>query len=147
MVSGDRDGQRARARGRAASDRSGAVDVIDERAIARLTYRTVRVLRAIAHSPGAGNRQIGRHAGIGDEGQVCKLLQRLEREGYAQRRTPRPPGGPNAWYLTPKGELIEAVGSQLLERLPRRKTPAAVAAPPGTMRRSARSARTSGKTP
>ncbi len=37
---------------------------------ARLTYRTVRVLAAIAESPGANNREIARSGGIRDQGQI-----------------------------------------------------------------------------
>src|SRR5580704_8258881 len=38
----------------------------------RLTYRTVRVLLAIAEQPGASNRQIAVGAGITDQGQISK---------------------------------------------------------------------------
>ena len=47
----------------------------------RLTYRTVRVLLAIAQHPGASNRQIGEDAGVHDQGQISKLLTRLHKLG------------------------------------------------------------------
>lgn len=73
----------------------------------RLTYRTARVLQATAAHPGASNRQIGEHADLYDQGQISKLLARLQRlglltntgEGHAK-------GEPNAWRLTPLGERV-----------------------------------------
>jgi AcrR family transcriptional regulator len=74
----------------------------------RLTYRTVRVLVAIAAVPGASNREVSDAAGVADQGQISKLLVRLERlglilntgEGHAR-------GEPNAWRLTPLGRDVE----------------------------------------
>ncbi len=73
----------------------------------RLTYRTVRVLMAIAQHPQASNRQIGETAGITDQGQISKLLGRLERIGLTSN-TGMPPGkgAPNSWALTEKGQRI-----------------------------------------
>jgi AcrR family transcriptional regulator/DNA-binding MarR family transcriptional regulator len=74
----------------------------------RLTYRTVRVIMAIAASPGASNREIGEAAGIEDQGQISKLLTRLQglglivNDGAGQAR-----GAPNAWVLTPRGREVE----------------------------------------
>jgi predicted transcriptional regulator len=73
----------------------------------RLTYRTARVLECIAARPGTSNRQVAERAGISDQGQVSKLLARLERlgltlntgEGHAK-------GEPNAWGLTPLGARV-----------------------------------------
>lgn len=70
----------------------------------RLTYRTVRVLQTIAQNPGISNRSVGDNAGIADQGQISKLLARLERlqlivnvgEGHAK-------GEANAWKLTITG--------------------------------------------
>jgi AcrR family transcriptional regulator len=74
----------------------------------RLTYRTVRVLTAVAAQPGASNRQVADAAEITDQGQISKLLGRLhnlgliENTGAGSRR-----GAPNAWTLTAKGWEIE----------------------------------------
>lgn len=73
----------------------------------RLTYRTISVLVAIAEKPGAMNAEIAEQAGIVDQGQISKLMQRLERlelvenhgEGQAK-------GASNAWYLTELGEKV-----------------------------------------
>lgn len=73
----------------------------------RLTYRTVLVLARIGQHPGASNREIARHAEIEDQGQVSKLLARLQRlglivnEGVGQLR-----GECNSWWLTSRGALI-----------------------------------------
>jgi hypothetical protein len=44
----------------------------------RITFRTARVLATIGAQPGASNRQIGDAAGVADQGQMSKLLSRLE---------------------------------------------------------------------
>jgi AcrR family transcriptional regulator/DNA-binding MarR family transcriptional regulator len=73
----------------------------------RLTYRTVRVLMAIAQSPQASNRQVGETAGITDQGQISKLLGRLERIDLASNTAIHPgKGAPNSWALTDKGRRI-----------------------------------------
>jgi AcrR family transcriptional regulator/DNA-binding MarR family transcriptional regulator len=74
----------------------------------RLTYRTARVLTAIAEYPGASNREVAGHAGVVDQGQVSKLLGRLLRLGLIANtgdNTSR--GAPNAWRLTELGERVE----------------------------------------
>jgi AcrR family transcriptional regulator len=74
----------------------------------RLTYRTARVLAAIAEQPGASNRRIATAAGIADEGQTSRLLARLQHAqlvhdtGGGQAR-----GEPKAWWLTPKGSDVQ----------------------------------------
>ncbi len=74
----------------------------------RLTYRTLQVLATIATTPGASNRQIADHAGIHDQGQISKLLTRLERLGLIHNNSAgQPQGEPNAWTLTTKGAQIQ----------------------------------------
>lgn len=73
----------------------------------RLTYRTVLVLTAVSEHPGASNRALGELAGIADQGQISKLLNRLERVGMVTNTGVGPEkGGPNAWALTDKGARI-----------------------------------------
>ena len=75
----------------------------------RFTYRTARVLDTIASEPGASNRHIADTSGIADEGQMSRLLRRLEScelienhgEGHIK-------GEPNAWALTERGQAIQA---------------------------------------
>jgi AcrR family transcriptional regulator len=78
----------------------------------RLTYRTVRVLVALAELGGEGShpssREVADAAGVSDPGQISKLLWRLEHLGLidtAVRHHGR--GEPNAWHLTAKGREVE----------------------------------------
>ncbi len=74
----------------------------------RLTYRTVRVLIAVAANPGSSNREIGLASGVGDQGQISKLLTRLHKLGLIENGdTGQARGTPNAWTLTNKGTQIE----------------------------------------
>ncbi len=74
----------------------------------RLTYRTALVLGCIAQEPGASNRAIGDRAEVSDQGQISKLLARLERLGLiANTGDGHLKGEPNAWWLTPKGVQVE----------------------------------------
>jgi AcrR family transcriptional regulator len=83
----------------------------------RVTYRTARVLQAAARHPGASNRLLGEQADIHDQGQISKLLVRLQRlnlitnagNGHAK-------GEANAWQLTRLGERVIqqlALGTEL----------------------------------
>ncbi|MGH2913083.1 MAG: hypothetical protein ACRDJ3_11485 [Solirubrobacteraceae bacterium] len=76
---------------------------------ARMTYRTVRVLRAIAELPAASNREVAERAGIIDQGQISKILTRLEYQGLVVNRGGSGParGTPNSWWLTERGEALE----------------------------------------
>ena len=74
----------------------------------RITYRTLQVLATIANTPGASNRQIADGAGVHDQGQISKLLTRLERLGLVHNTGQgQPQGAPNAWTLTPQGQQVE----------------------------------------
>jgi AcrR family transcriptional regulator/DNA-binding MarR family transcriptional regulator len=76
----------------------------------RLTYRTVRVLVAVGGSPGASNRRVAERAGVADQGQISKLLGRLERLGLIENTGEGPvKGEPNAWSLTARGAEVERV--------------------------------------
>jgi AcrR family transcriptional regulator len=74
----------------------------------RLTYRTVCVLGAIAKTPDASNRQVANAAGIHDQGQMSRLLARLEDLGLVQNSSAGAVRGePNAWRLTPRGRDVQ----------------------------------------
>jgi AcrR family transcriptional regulator len=74
----------------------------------RLTYRTLRVISGVAAQPGASNRQVADAAGIHDQGQISKLLGRLERLGLVQNTGEgQTKGEPNAWTLTTRGTQIQ----------------------------------------
>ena len=73
----------------------------------RLTYRTVRVLTAVAVKPGSSNRQVAREAGISDQGQMSKLLGRFKRIGLIDNGGNRPLSGEaNKWTLTDRGREL-----------------------------------------
>ncbi len=75
----------------------------------RITYRTLRVLSVIAKQPGASNREIADGADVTDQGQISKLLGRLERIGLLQNTSAgHPAGAPNAWCLTPHGQEVHS---------------------------------------
>jgi AcrR family transcriptional regulator len=78
----------------------------------RLTYRTVRVLMAVAELGGRGshpsNREIGQASEVPDQGQISKLLTRLSKLGLIENGgAGRAHGAANAWVLTDKGIEIE----------------------------------------
>ncbi len=78
----------------------------------RLTYRTVRVLLAVAElgaqESNPSSRQVADASGVIDPGQMSKLLRRLEHLGLiANIAPPSCRGKPNAWTLTTKGRQVE----------------------------------------
>jgi AcrR family transcriptional regulator len=75
----------------------------------RLTYRTVCVLEAVAKQPGISNRAVGEAAGVSDQGQMSKLLARLERYGLLEKQRPLTKGEANSWSLTFAGSQIARV--------------------------------------
>ena len=75
----------------------------------RLTYRTVRVLEALAEQPGLSNRQVADAAEVSDQGQISKLLARLERYGLLENDRPPGKGEANAWSLTIAGRQVAQV--------------------------------------
>ncbi|HEY2768374.1 MAG TPA: helix-turn-helix domain-containing protein [Solirubrobacteraceae bacterium] len=78
-----------------------------ERPQMRLTYRTVRTLEAVAVEPGSSNRRVAEVAGIVDQGQVSKLLARLQKLGLVEKdKAGSSLGESNAWTLTPAGEEV-----------------------------------------
>ena len=80
----------------------------------RITFRTVRVISTIASSPARSdrNQEIGQDAGVGDQGQMSKLLHRLENAGLIENHgVGQARGEPNAWQLTSRGQgVLHAVG-------------------------------------
>jgi AcrR family transcriptional regulator len=88
----------------------------------RLTYRTIRVLLAVADHPGASNRLLGQAAEIADQGQISKLLKRLQTHGLIENGgAGHSKGAPNAWRLT-------ELGSQISRGIPRTPATAGITA-------------------
>jgi AcrR family transcriptional regulator/DNA-binding MarR family transcriptional regulator len=74
----------------------------------RLTYRTIRVLAAIAADPGLSNAHVSERAGVTDQGQISKLLARLARMDLVENvGGGQAKGEPNAWRLTAKGRQLQ----------------------------------------
>jgi AcrR family transcriptional regulator/DNA-binding MarR family transcriptional regulator len=76
----------------------------------RMTGRTREVLTTIAHlsagETNPSNREIAQAAGVKDEGQISKLLARLQAHGLLEN-TGALTKAANAWRLTPRGtELL-----------------------------------------
>jgi AcrR family transcriptional regulator len=84
----------------------------------RLTYRTVRVLMAIAAHPGSSNRVVAAAAEVTDQGQMSKLLARLQDIGLIENTGGGATRGePNAWTLTDKGWHVQgAIAEQTADR-------------------------------
>jgi AcrR family transcriptional regulator len=88
----------------------------------RITYRTARVLSAIAEYPGASNREVANRAEVVDQGQISKLLSRLESQNLIANLGGGAGGAPNAWELTAHGERVEQTIARVaegFERTPR----------------------------
>jgi AcrR family transcriptional regulator len=84
----------------------------------RLTVRTHMVLSAAAElNEGAfappSNVDISKAAGVRDQGQISRLLRRLESHGLLENTGGATAGVPNAWHLTPRGEeVLSATGRE-----------------------------------
>ncbi|HEY5045038.1 MAG TPA: TetR/AcrR family transcriptional regulator [Solirubrobacteraceae bacterium] len=76
----------------------------------RPTLRTLMVLAAVAELGERGskpnNREVSDAAQIVDQGQISKLLARLEGIGLLHNTGGHIQGVPNAWRLTPHGEQV-----------------------------------------
>jgi AcrR family transcriptional regulator/DNA-binding MarR family transcriptional regulator len=80
----------------------------------RLTVRTHLVLCAVEELAARGsdpnNREVSDAAGVSDQGQISKLLARLEGHGLLQNTGGHTQGLPRAWHLTLRGEEILRAG-------------------------------------
>jgi DNA-binding MarR family transcriptional regulator len=85
-----------------------------------MTYRTLRVLAAIASCPGLSNAGVAEQAGISDQGQISKLLKRLHAIGLVENTGGgQELGASNEWRLTAEGRRLER--SVLDHHLPARR--------------------------
>ena len=80
----------------------------------RMTALTLQALSAVGDFDEAGsnpnNREIARATGVRDEGQISKLLARLQEHGLLENSAAHAAGG-NAWRLTQHGEQLLAASS------------------------------------
>jgi DNA-binding MarR family transcriptional regulator len=81
-----------------------------------VTYRTSRVLAAIAAQPDASNREVADAAGISDQGQASKLLARLENLRLIHNPGEWRVGRRHAWRLTARGKRVERATRAEAER-------------------------------
>jgi AcrR family transcriptional regulator/DNA-binding MarR family transcriptional regulator len=100
---------RVRVSSRASRQRyAGGSEGLVSGAALRLTARTRLVLIAVAElgtrDMAPSNRQISQAAGVRDQGQISKLLARLEDQGLLHNTGGQRQGIPNAWRLTPHGK-------------------------------------------
>ena len=94
------------------SSHSGIGDPLRELGM-RLTYRTVRVLLAVASTPGGSNRQVADASDISDQGQISKLLARLQGLGLIENTgAGSVRGAPNSWILTERGWEVQGALSR-----------------------------------
>ncbi len=98
----------ARPSPKAADPHNGAIkDPFKDLSI-RFTYRTARVLATIAANAGASNRFVANTSGVSDDGQMSRLLARLERAGLIENGGEgRVKGEANAWTLTQRGQAVQ----------------------------------------
>jgi AcrR family transcriptional regulator/DNA-binding MarR family transcriptional regulator len=103
---------------RSAGDRRGrsviaAVGTEPASTAFRMTALTHEVLTVVAtlgkDESNPTNREIARAAGVKDEGQISKLLARLEGHGLLKNAGGHPAAG-NAWQLTERGAELLAAG-------------------------------------
>ena len=80
----------------------------------RMTTLTHEVLTAVADLSGYGNnpnnREIAGVTGVKDEGQISKLLRRLEDHGLLENTRAASPATGNAWRLTTRGQDLLSEG-------------------------------------
>ena len=100
------------ASGRRGKTRIAAVGAESANTGFRMTTLTHEALAAVAtlgeQGSNPSNREVAKVAGVKDEGQISKLLARLEGHGLLENAGGHPAAG-NAWQLTPSGaELLSA---------------------------------------
>ena len=82
-----------------------------------LGYRSSTVLAVIAAQPGQSNREVAEAAGMSDEGQISRLLARLQSLGLIQNRGQWCPGQRHSWRLTTRGRRAVQASTAAQPRL------------------------------
>jgi AcrR family transcriptional regulator/SOS-response transcriptional repressor LexA len=72
----------------------------------RLTVRTQMALMAVAGRPGLNNREVSEVIGLADQGQVSRMMKRLQEQGLVENTTMRAKRLARAWRLTADGEAV-----------------------------------------
>jgi AcrR family transcriptional regulator len=100
----------------------------------RLTVRSQTVLAVVAEYPGLNNQRVSERAGISDQGQISRLMIRLQKQGLLENTRKQIQGHPKAWRLTPEGEDV-------LQANPPLRPEHRVSLPDGQVRASSRPTR------
>jgi len=82
----------------------------------RLTVRTHAVLAAVAGHPGVSNREVSDLVRVSDQGQISRLMARLQDQGLVENAGGRIQGVAKAWRLTPRGEEVVRANRPVGER-------------------------------
>jgi len=88
----------------------------DAQPIPVLTVRTYAVLAAVAEHPGVSNREVSDLVRVSDQGQISRLMGRLQEQGLVENAGGRIQGVAKAWRLTPRGEEVVQANRPLGER-------------------------------
>ncbi len=97
-------GRRGKSRPSATADMGRASTGVRMTALTHEVLTTVAALSIGKSRP--GNRKVADAAGVKDDGQISKLLHRLEGHGLLENSGGTAGGVANAWQLTPRGEEI-----------------------------------------
>jgi AcrR family transcriptional regulator/DNA-binding PadR family transcriptional regulator len=97
----------ARARGRSAPPIEvrrplGSASPVDY----RLTARTQMALAAVSGRPGLNNREVSEVIGLADQGQVSRIMKRLQEQGLVENIPAPTKRLARAWRLTADGEAV-----------------------------------------
>jgi AcrR family transcriptional regulator len=105
-------GRRGRGRGGSVAhgDFPGLVARSSVAADFRPTLRTFTVLSVVGERPGLNNREVADCAGIVDQGQISRLLWRLEDQRLVQNTGGSAQGTPKSWSLTLLGQQALQAG-------------------------------------
>jgi AcrR family transcriptional regulator/DNA-binding MarR family transcriptional regulator len=72
----------------------------------RLTVRTQMALAAVGGRPGLNNREVSEVIGLADQGQVSRMLKRLQTQGLIENSQGHVSRQAKAWRLTADGEAV-----------------------------------------
>ncbi len=72
----------------------------------RLTVRTQMALAAVAGRPGLNNREVSEVIGLADQGQISRMMKRLQTQGLVENAHGSAKRQARAWRLTRDGEAV-----------------------------------------
>ncbi len=101
--------------------------------ITALTVRTQMALTAVGDHPGLNNREVSEIIDLADQGQISRMIKRLQTQGLVENAQGHTSRQIKAWRLTAEGEAVIDAHRPLkqAQRTPRTRAP--------NPRRSARS--------